>query len=158
MLPAGATSDHRVDTAHDHAHPAGRRQLPAWTGPAAVAAGALAGCALLAGVDPNDGGFPACPFHAVTGWWCPGCGTLRATHALTRGHLGEAAGLNVLWVLAVPVLVYVWVAYALRSVGGPRLPRLERLPRSVLAGLLVVTAAFWVARNLPSAPFSGLAP
>jgi hypothetical protein len=50
--------------------------------PAAVAAGALAAAALVHVVDPNDSGnYPTCPFLALTGRFCPGCGSLRAcTH------------------------------------------------------------------------------
>ncbi len=40
----------------------------------------LAGCVTLAVVDPT-GGPPICPFKAVTGFDCPGCGGTRALHA-----------------------------------------------------------------------------
>src|SRR5439155_16338324 len=29
--------------------------------------------------------FPSCPLHALTGWLCPLCGSLRALHALLLG-------------------------------------------------------------------------
>ena len=29
--------------------------------------------------------FPSCPFHVITGWLCPLCGSLRAVHALSLG-------------------------------------------------------------------------
>jgi hypothetical protein len=46
----------------------------------------LAAGALLAAFDPaTTWWFPSCPFHALTGWLCPLCGSLRAVHALCLG-------------------------------------------------------------------------
>ena len=43
-------------------------------------------------VDPNQPGhYPTDPFLAITGLYCPGCGTLRALHALARGDLLTAS-------------------------------------------------------------------
>jgi Protein of unknown function (DUF2752) len=38
--------------------------------------------------------FPSCPFHAITGWLCPLCGSLRAVHALSLGAPLAAFGFN----------------------------------------------------------------
>ncbi len=46
----------------------------------------LAAAALLVAFDPAaTWWFPSCPFHALTGWLCPLCGSLRAIHALFAG-------------------------------------------------------------------------
>jgi hypothetical protein len=55
-------------------------------------------------LDPAHYPFPRCPFYLLTGLHCPGCGSQRATHALLHGHLGQAAGLNLLAVLSLPLL------------------------------------------------------
>ncbi|MEJ2068687.1 MAG: DUF2752 domain-containing protein, partial [Deltaproteobacteria bacterium] len=33
--------------------------------------------------------YPPCPFHLITGLYCPGCGSLRALHALFHGRFIE---------------------------------------------------------------------
>jgi hypothetical protein len=110
--------------------------------------------------DPNTSRlFPVCPFHAITGLHCPGCGSLRATHALLHGHFGTAFDKNVLAVSALPFLtVYFVLRYVRRS--SRSIPSASRLMwNSVFAqGLVVVIIAFWIARNLPWEPFTTLAP
>ncbi|HEX8006255.1 MAG TPA: DUF2752 domain-containing protein, partial [Trebonia sp.] len=63
--------------------------------PAGVAAITVAATGYVAAVDPNAAGhYPLCPFLAVSGFYCPGCGTLRAVHALAHGDPLAALGLN----------------------------------------------------------------
>lgn len=40
--------------------------------------------------------FAVCPFRAVTGIPCPGCGGVRSTLALLNGDIGAAFGYNLL--------------------------------------------------------------
>lgn len=117
------------------------------------AAGAVVG--YLAAVDPNQPGhYPTCPFLAVTGEYCPGCGSLRAIHALTDGRLAEAAGLNLLVVAAVPLLAVLWLRWlVVRLTGAPR-PR--PAPAVAIWALAALVLVFWVVRNLPLG--AGLAP
>jgi hypothetical protein len=100
-----------------------RPVLPAWAGRAAVTAAFLAGAVLLFLGDPRHSAyFPPCPFHWLTGLYCPGCGSLRAAHCLLHGHLADAFRLNALFVLSLPLLVVLrlrrdwayqpWVAWA----------------------------------------------
>ena len=115
-----------------------------------LATAALAGTALLgvALVDPNEPGrYPTCPFLAVTGRFCPGCGSLRAMHALTNGDVPTAVGLNVLTVLAVVALSVIWARWAMRSWSGSS--RTVVLPATYVWSLLVVVLVFGVLRNLP---------
>ena len=57
--------------------------------------------------DPaNSMFYPPCPFRALTGFYCPGCGTLRALHQLLHGHLVAAFWLNPLAALLLPFLGY----------------------------------------------------
>jgi hypothetical protein len=124
-------------------------------GPLGVAALAVAAVGVVAVVDPNEAGhYPTCPFLAVTGLACPGCGSLRAVHALAHGDLGAALGLNLLAVLAVVPLVVMWARWLRRT--RTATPRSSVAPAAVLWGLLVVVIAFGVLRNLPA--FSWLAP
>ena len=43
--------------------------------------------------------FPSCPFHALTGWLCPLCGSLRALHALALGSPRVALAFNPLTII-----------------------------------------------------------
>lgn len=116
--------------------------------PAAVAALAAAATGYVALVDPNEPGhYPTCPFLAITGLYCPGCGALRTVHALTRLDLGTAVSLNVLVVAAVPLLVALWWGWMRRRWTGTS--RTWLAPGWVLWGLLAVVVSFTVLRNVP---------
>ena len=132
------------------------RGWPASAGPVGAAAVALAACAVVAVVDPNEPGhYPTCPFKALTGLDCPGCGSMRAVHALTRGQILHAADLNLLLLVALPFLVWAWAAWLVRSLGRSWPPNLA-VPGPVGWGVAGVVVAFWFARNLPVAPFAYL--
>src|SRR5204862_6959096 len=80
--------------------------------PLAVGGAALAAAAFVAAVPPQGQAFyPLCPFHAVTGLWCPMCGSTRAVHALLTGHLTQALHDNVLLLAALPVIVVLWLSW-----------------------------------------------
>lgn len=122
------------------------------TGPVLSAVGALAAVAVVGAVDPNEPGhYPTCPFLGVTGWFCPGCGSLRAMHALAHGDVREALARNPLMVVTVPVLLVWWGAWLVRLVRGR--PRRWLAPAWTIWALLAVIVAFTVARNLPGAQF-----
>jgi len=97
--------------------------------------------------------FPPCPLHALTGLYCPGCGTTRAAHQLLHGHVATAFGLNPLMVVALPFIAYVLLRRAI-PLGPPARP----LPPWTIWALLVVVLTFGVLRNLPWAPVRWMAP
>jgi hypothetical protein len=133
---------------HQHADVAVRRGLAGLTGPVASLAAAAAAFAVVALVDPNQRGhYPTCPFFAVTGHWCPGCGSLRAMHALTRGDVAAAAGLNVLALASLPVLAVIWLRWVRRRWTGA--PRAQPAPAALILALAVGVLVFGVIRNLP---------
>jgi hypothetical protein len=124
--------------------------------PATVSLAALGACAVVAAVDPNEPGhYPTCPFKLVTGLDCPGCGTLRAIHALTRGDLLLAMDHNVLTVLFLPVLVWAWLGWWRHRRGERAEP--PALTGRVALAVPVVVGLFWVVRNLPIEPLAWLA-
>ena len=117
-----------------------------------------AAAAILYRWNPATAGFfPACPFFTLTGWYCPGCGSLRAMHQLLHGHLGAAFDLNPLLVLALPFVLYQILALLMRH---PRLQPFptERIPGAWVRVMGIVLVVFGVLRNLPQYPFSLLAP
>jgi hypothetical protein len=117
-------------------------------GPGAAAAAVLAATAYVGLVDPNAAGhYPTCPFLALTGHYCPGCGSLRAVHALAHGDLRSAVGLNALTVAGAVLLGWLWLRWARRSWRGE--PRTSVAPVWLLYLGLAVVVLFWVVRNLP---------
>jgi hypothetical protein len=101
--------------------------------------------------------YPVCHFHRLTGWHCPGCGSLRALHHLTHGELMAAFRSNPLLVTALPVLA--WLAW--RSVFRKRnrptpLPNfLKSAAPWIALGAMVL---FGILRNLPHPAFSWMSP
>jgi len=123
----------------------------------AFAAGAAACAAVFAQTSPYHSGswLPACPFHALTGLYCPGCGSTRALFSLLHGDPARAFSMNPAMVLALPLLL----AMVLGQAG--LVPAALSAPVRALArpkAWLVVLVLFGVLRNLPFAPFDLLAP
>src|ERR1700704_6567241 len=90
---------------------------------AAVLAAAAAAIVMLRVFDPATSGmFPPCPVHSLTGWYCPGCGSLRAIHQLLHGNLRAAWAMNALTVMLLPFLSYGLVSFLLVEWRGRGLP------------------------------------
>jgi hypothetical protein len=133
------------------------RYTPAWLGPVAVAGTCAAASAyVLLWANPGSIGadaVPTCLVKLTTGYDCPGCGGTRAMWFLLHGDLGAAAQHHLLFVFAVPFLVYAYVAWAAGVLFKRRLPQFAVSVRGVVVGLILLTA-FTVLRNLPFEPFS----
>ncbi len=113
-----------------------------------VGAAAVGGCIYVALVDPNSSSaYPFCPFRAMTGYDCVGCGATRAVRALLELDVTRALDHNVLWTLAVPFLVYGWVVWVAAALGH-RLPWPRGLGRRtwLLWPAVAVLMLFWAAR------------
>lgn len=123
----------------------------------------LLGAGLLLGVvyflfDPARYPFPRCPLNLLTGLYCPGCGSQRATYALLHGHVAQAAGLNLLAVASLPLLA-LGAADGIGATLSGRSRRAALLYRPWLAWLVAgLTIAFAVLRNLPGPLGTWLAP
>ncbi|HEY0948840.1 DUF2752 domain-containing protein [Nocardioides sp.] len=122
----------------------------------AITLGALGAATLALHLrDPHQSGsWGYCP-SAALGFWCPGCGGLRAVNDLTNGDVGAAASSNLLFIALLPVLVFLLGRWVLdRWAGREREPD-ARLVTIGTATVCVLAVAFAVARNLPG---SWLAP
>jgi hypothetical protein len=125
---------------------------------AALLAAMVGGAVLLAVFDPATSGlFPPCPLRYLTGWYCPGCGSLRAVHQLLHGNLRAAWALNPLTVVLLPFLAYGLASFALFELRGQGLPQ-PFLRAGWIRTLCAVIILFGIARNLPLHPFDLLAP
>jgi hypothetical protein len=76
---------------------------------AAAVAIPLAAVGLAAWDPARHGGPPLCPWRALTGVACPGCGMTRAAGALLRGRWSEALHLHPLVLVVAAQVLVGWV-------------------------------------------------
>jgi hypothetical protein len=112
----------------------------------AWAAGALAYNANVA--------LPSCPFKAITGFDCPGCGATRAGASLIQGDVLAALDHHALLIVLPAAFALFW---AIKSLVPAVQPACARLAQRPALSALVVIGVFWAARLLPFAPFDVLA-
>lgn len=93
------------------------------TAVALSAAAAGAGFLYLYFVDPLVSPFaPPCLFTAIFGVRCPGCGSLRALHALVHGDLKAALEFNAPLVFVLPLAGALFLFSFLRKPSSSRSP------------------------------------
>ncbi|QNO14235.1 DUF2752 domain-containing protein [Alkalicella caledoniensis] len=97
------------------------------------------------------------PFRQVTGFYCPGCGTIRAMTQLLKGNILKAASHNILAVIFSPLLLWIVASNISLVIIGKPLPRPE-LPSKGIWILLTVVIVYGVARNLPISQLQFLRP
>jgi hypothetical protein len=129
---------------------------PMWLAPFAVLActGAAVGYTLIS--DPATAGAgeaPSCLLKYLTGFVCPGCGGTRAAWFLLHGDVPAAARHHLLFVFAVPFLIYLYVAWAGRRLFRWRLPEFSISPAAMIT-FMAVWGVWSILRNLPWAPFT----
>ncbi len=127
-----------------------------------IRTGLLTATAMLAVLffflDPGEHAlFPRCPFHLLTGYYCPGCGSQRAIHNLLHLDFAGAAGNNVLVIPTVALVIYSCTYSSLNRCFGLKLPNILHLKNTPWVILLVI-GLFGLLRNIPYYPFLHLAP
>ena len=101
--------------------------------------------------------FPGCPFHTLTGFHCPGCGTLRAIHCLLHGELFAALRLNPLMLLSLPFLAWMLLEKSGRD-GRLSWKALPSFPDKITRAIPCIIIIYFILRNIPILPFTFLAP
>ncbi|WP_329198757.1 MULTISPECIES: DUF2752 domain-containing protein [unclassified Streptomyces] len=135
------TSPHVRATGPAPRAPTAKTLRDAWLGAAIFTAVAV----IVGLVDPTrPGRFPSCPFRSLTGFDCPGCGSLRALHELIHAHVAAAADYNLLLVAFLPYAAVVWLRAVTGRTGRRGIPRWWG-PRLAL----IVVVLWTVLRNLP---------
>ncbi len=99
---------------------------------------------------------PPCPLYALTGVWCPGCGSGRALYSLMHGDFASFVTYNP----AVLVMIGIAVTWAVIKLGDRRQGRAEPRVFPYRLSLALITTLFVFAglRNIPVEPFVWLAP
>lgn len=116
----------------------------------------------LYAVDPSRHAvYPQCLLYDLTGIYCAGCGATRALHALLHGQVLQALHDNALFVIALPLLLFVIGSYGSKAWHENLWPEIVVNQQTVLRrgiGLLLVMLIFMVLRNLSGWPFDLLKP
>ncbi|MBB4034666.1 hypothetical protein GGR21_000553 [Dysgonomonas hofstadii] len=99
--------------------------------------------------SPEESGFfPVCPFHYLTGYDCPGCGSQRALHHLSHLHLREAFLSNPLLIIAIPFLISgIYLEYFGGKERHPEIRKALYSKRAVYI-ILAIIILFWIGRNV----------
>ncbi|MDF7801232.1 DUF2752 domain-containing protein [Pontiellaceae bacterium B1224] len=97
---------------------------------------------------------PQCLVLKHTGFYCSGCGSLRAIHFLLQGEFSNAWTMNPLTVLLLPGLFILAGAELIFN----RHDISTRIRPAYLWALIVIFILFGILRNLPVYPFTLLAP
>ena len=90
---------------------------------------------------------PSCPLHVWTGFLCPGCGTLRATHYLLNGQFSTAFRFQPLFFVVSPILVLLIAKMIYENLRNTTVT----LPFEVQIYwfILMTIGLFFVLRNIP---------
>jgi len=126
-----------------------------------IMVGVLVGVLLLwlyYNVNPSGQSFiPKCPFHSITGYHCPGCGSQRALHDFLHGNFIAGFKHNVL--IGIAVLVFLYKGFILiRSYFFPQKTKNLLYHPKTAWFILILVLSFWILRNIPVFPFNILAP
>ncbi|WP_346773873.1 DUF2752 domain-containing protein [Rhodococcus sp. X156] len=107
--------------------------------------------------DPTTPGgvLPVCPTNALLGLTCPGCGGMRMVYTLLHGDVTGALRYNAVALVAVAMMVWAWGAWVLSLRRGHLVRSWQHVSWAPRVAL-VVTLTWFVVRNLPWAPFTGL--
>jgi hypothetical protein len=94
-----------------------------------------------------------CPTRRLAGVYCPGCGTLRATHHLLNGRIVDAWRHNpAMLVAGIPCVLWLAVSNTLAVISGPtrRNPAALGVPTWLLWFAGAALLGWGVVRNLPA--------
>ena len=86
-----------------------------------------------------------CPFRAVTGWKCPGCGITHMVLCLARLDFAGAYAENPFLTVTLPVLACITAGDLLRRIKGKKAGKLQM---TVQYAYLTALLLFGVWRNL----------
>jgi hypothetical protein len=99
---------------------------------------------------------PSCPLRVLTGWLCPGCGTLRAAHHLLNGQLCLAFRCQPLFISLSPFLALLVCKMLYEKWRNSTLFFPFEVPIYWLIGIVIFL--FFLLRNIPLDCFECLRP
>jgi hypothetical protein len=102
--------------------------------------------------SPADSSFfIKCPFKALTGFDCPGCGSQRAIHCLLHFDISGAFCANPLLICALPYIVGGFYF----DIFPPKTNVLYKIHKffygsTAIWTVFVIVIAYWIFRNIPA--------
>lgn len=106
-----------------------------------------------------DGLGVQCSIYKTIGLQCPGCGGQRAFHYLLHGEFLKALQYNILLVIGLPFLIYLYLiivkVYILKDTRYINIPFLGKNFGLII---LIIIISFFLLRNIPYPPFTYLSP
>ncbi|HHU29224.1 MAG TPA: DUF2752 domain-containing protein [Firmicutes bacterium] len=100
---------------------------------------------------------PACPLRTLTGFYCAGCGSVRAALSIISGDLAAAWRFNPLAVIFFPLLCWAFLMQCAKAFCGRTLPALY-LPAFWIMAFVFFILLYTIARNIPLPFFAPLRP
>lgn len=108
--------------------------------------------------DPMESHFfPKCPFHEVTGLYCPGCGSQRALHQLLHFDFVGVLKYNILFLVGLLVVSYNIVITIVNKYTQKEYYNYLYHPYTPIVTLIFIVI-FWILRNIEMYPYVLLAP
>ncbi|WP_071592908.1 DUF2752 domain-containing protein [Pleurocapsa sp. PCC 7319] len=106
--------------------------------------------------DPNKI-YPPSLSREWGGFYCPGCGMLRALHQLLHGNWQSALRFNPLLIICLPYLIYWITPYFVKYFYRINLYTIHYKNLQIIVTILVILV-YGVLRNIPSPIFLWLVP
>jgi len=100
---------------------------------------------------------PKCILYDSTGFYCPGCGSQRATHQLFNFNIFGVLQQNVLYFISFFILGYHFIVTGMNTLFKKNIYNYVYHPKTPLV-ILTIIVVFWILRNIPYYPFNLLAP
>lgn len=97
-----------------------------------------------------------CPFHKITGFYCPGCGITRCVLSLLQRDFYVAFRYNPLVFILLPFILFYFGYQLYLYITNQKDQIIHRIPRWVWYLLIGIVLLFGILRNIPA--FSFLAP
>ncbi|SEK22701.1 Protein of unknown function [Aquimarina amphilecti] len=101
--------------------------------------------------------FLTCPFHYLTGYHCPGCGSQRAIHDLLHGRIDEVLSHNLMFLVLFSFLIIKLYYFSAKLFLKKEVVDISH-NKYYTYGILIFVIFFWALRNIPFYPFKILAP
>jgi hypothetical protein len=109
-------------------------------------------------INPSEVDFlPKCPLFSITGIYCPGCGSQRATHQLLNFNFFGVLNQNILYAAGLLLFLYHGIILTLNKFFGKNRYNYIYHPKTPIV-ILFFIILFWILRNIPIYPFNLLAP